>query len=448
MDNYLYSESNGFESDKESDVESILDDVIGVTHDISMYDDPLGCSFEQTVELRRQLHKYGKAAFLVSPSTLAFSNQKLCTAFGIPQMFVCDRSVKQLKIILDRAIDFHIQTRSKLLNFSTVEDVSQALRDAKNIVVLSGAGISTSLGIPDFRTEGTGLYAQLAHLGLTDPQEVFSMSLFREDPSIFYSIAKYVYPPVLEKFTPTHAFIRLLQDKGKLLTNYTQNVDNVEAAAGISRDRLVQCHGSFRKATCLECGARFPGPSLESKIRASKVPRCSICPAPESRQTGKKRKRGSRIKGGKAKRRKDPWEDDDEEDDEFSIVESGVIKPDITFFDEKLPQRYFESLERDRKHADLILIIGTSLQVDPVNNDIVHGFPRNIPQVYINLKPVENFNLDVQLLGQSDIVVQELCRQVGWELKHELLCESREIHVEPIEDRLARFNFSTGTIEY
>src|SRR5699024_6259414 len=104
--------------------------------------------------------------------------------------------------------------------------------------------ISTSLGIPDFRSKDTGLYARLEYLGLTDAQEVFDIHLFRQDPSIFYSIAKDILPTE-KKFSPTHAFLRLLQDKEKLLTNFTQNIDNVEANAGVLPENLVQCHGSF-----------------------------------------------------------------------------------------------------------------------------------------------------------------------------------------------------------
>ena len=135
--------------------------------------------------------------------------------------------------------------------------------------------ISTSLGIPDFRSSD-GLYSRLAHLGLTDPQEVFDISLFRTDPTIFFSIAASIIPHGT-RVSPAHAFIRLLQDRGVLLTNYTQNIDNLEECAGIDDEKLVQCHGSFKTATCLKCGVKVPGAQIKEDVEAARVPRCGAC---------------------------------------------------------------------------------------------------------------------------------------------------------------------------
>lgn len=168
--------------------------------------------------------------------------KKLLTAFGArPPAFLeghpaGDAAYTQYLIL---AMARELSKRPKLRQFNTVDDAVYLLKTCKNIVVLTGAGISTSLGIPDFRSAGTGLYAQLAHLGLTDPQEVFDISLFKDDPTVFFSVAKDILPDG-KRFTPTHAFIAMLQNKGKLLTNYTQNIDNIEANAGVSRDKLIQ----------------------------------------------------------------------------------------------------------------------------------------------------------------------------------------------------------------
>lgn len=132
-----------------------------------------------------------------------------------------------------------LSKRAKLSKYNTIDDAVDLLKKAKNIIVLTGAGISTSLGIPDFRSKGTGLYSKLAHLGLNDPQEVFDIQLFRDDPSMFYSVARDILVET-ERFSPTHAFIALLEKKGKLLTNYSQNIDNLEAKAGISPEKLIQ----------------------------------------------------------------------------------------------------------------------------------------------------------------------------------------------------------------
>lgn len=175
------------------------------------------------------------------------SAKKLLTAFAVrpPDCFEGqeDQAYRSLLVL---AISRELAKRAKLPQYNTVDDAVELLKKSQNIIVLTGAGISTSLGIPDFRSAGTGLYSKLAYLGLNDPQEVFNIEVFKEDPTIFFSVAKDILPET-KRFTPTHAFIALLQNKGKLLTNYSQNIDNIEAHAGISRDKLVQwyvqsCH--------------------------------------------------------------------------------------------------------------------------------------------------------------------------------------------------------------
>jgi NAD-dependent SIR2 family protein deacetylase len=183
--------------------------------------------------------------------------------------------------------------------------------------------ISTSLGIPDFRSKDTGLYSKLEHLGLSDPQEVFDISVFRENPKIFFSIAKDILPTE-KKWSPTHGFIRLLQDKGKLLTNYTQNIDNIEANAGVLPEKIVQCHGSFATATCVKCQFKVTGDEIFGEIKKGNVPECTACQkriAEESlKSQGLKRKRSS---NGQQKDRK---VSDDSSDEDYEIPTPGVMK--------------------------------------------------------------------------------------------------------------------------
>ena len=102
----------------------------------------------------------------------------------------------------------------------------------KNVVVLTGAGISVSAGIPDFRSPGSGIYANLQKYNLKKPEDLFTLSFFLDKPEVFYAFSKEFD---LEKYmpTPTHFFIRLLQDQGLLTMNLTQNIDNLEEKAGI-----------------------------------------------------------------------------------------------------------------------------------------------------------------------------------------------------------------------
>jgi NAD+-dependent protein deacetylase SIR2 len=163
----------------------------------------------------------------------------------------------------------------------------------------------------------------LEHLGLSDPQEVFDIHLFHEDPSIFFSVAKDILPTE-KKFSPTHAFIKLLQDKGKLLTNYTQNIDNIEANAGVSSDKIVQCHGSFATATCTKCGFKVPGDAIFDTVKAGKIPLCKPCKEQISlRPQALKRKRSS---NGLHSNRKKGSLDDDSDEEDYDIPTPGVMK--------------------------------------------------------------------------------------------------------------------------
>lgn len=327
--------------------------------------------------------------------------------------------------------------RQRLPSVNSVEHVVKLLKEAKNIIVLTGAGISTSLGIPDFRSKGSGLYSRLESLGLSDPQEVFDIDVFNDDPSIFYSIAKDILP-TSKTFSPTHAFIALLQSKHKLLTQYTQNIDNLETLAGICPDKLIQCHGSFASASCTKCGAKVPGETIYPELQRGVIARCDACLANTPAKT-KKRKRKSngsknpspRPPGWKKKRFS---EDSSADEEEAHYREAGVMKPDITFFGEQLPDTFHSRLvEHDREKADLLICIGTSLKVAPVS-EIIGFLPSHVPQIYISKTPVHHVEFDVELLGSCDEVVVELCRQAGWGLEHEMIPkEGRPVRIERIE---------------
>jgi NAD-dependent histone deacetylase SIR2 len=155
-------------------------------------------------------------------------------------------------------------TPPQTLKARTVEALAQYIKDgrAKQIVVMvsyaslqyrivahhlkTGAGISTSAGIPDFRSPETGLYANLARLNLPYAEAVFDISYFRNNPEPFYTLAQELYPGNYRP-TITHSFINLLYKKGLLLKLFTQNIDCLEREAGVPDDKIIEAHGSFAK---------------------------------------------------------------------------------------------------------------------------------------------------------------------------------------------------------
>lgn len=266
----------------------------------------------------------------------------------------------------------------------SVEAVAQYIKekDVKNIVVMTGAGISTSAGIPDFRSPDTGLYANLARLNLPYAEAVFDISYFRSNPYPFYTLAHELYPG---KYRPTvtHSFISLLHKKGKLLKLFTQNIDCLEREAGVPGDKIVEAHGSFATQRCIECQTEYPGDQMKEIISKKEVPRCI-------RKTC-----------------------------------TGLVKPDIVFFGEALPEAFFRNRSLPAK-ADLAIIMGTSLTVQPFAS-LPSFVSEDTPRVLINLERVGSLGSrpdDVLLLGDCDAGVRKFADALGWGAELEELWET------------------------
>ncbi|ODQ63761.1 SIR2-domain-containing protein, partial [Nadsonia fulvescens var. elongata DSM 6958] len=302
-----------------------------------------------------------------------------------------------------------VTPRDRLPHPSNMDEFITVLDKAQRVLVVTGAGISTSLNIPDFRSS-RGIYKQIEHMGLSDPQEVFDMSLFSHDPRPFYTVAhRILYDS--DVYSPTHGFIKMLEDRGKLLRNYTQNIEDLEYKAGISRDKIVQCHGSFAGATCTKCGYKVPGSSIFPDIRAQKVARCPECV--ESYKLTQ-----NNVKKGKSNSSYNSSSDDDDSENEYAHI--GVMKPDIVFFGEPLPHRFHDLIVQDVLDCDLLICMGTSLQVSPVC-DIPRYTPANVPQVYVSLQPAKRFNFDITFLGKCDDVVEMFLNKLNWKMTHSML---------------------------
>jgi NAD-dependent histone deacetylase SIR2 len=363
--------------------EEILDEVEAFEYSSSDGAGTETCTAEEARALRQRLHAVGASQFVLENITSEkMTARKLCTAFGVKlPKFLDDASDETFYQLLGMAINRELTKRPRLEQYRTIDDAAQLLRERKNIIVITGAGISTSLGIPDFRSKNTGFYSRLLQMGYEEPEQVFDIHNFDEDPRTFYALAGDIIPD-LGRWTPTHEFIRLLQDKDKLLTNYTQNIDNVEANAGIRKDKLIQCHGSWATATCRKCKYNVPGEDIFDSVRAQKPADCKRCLEEIAAQKpGLKRKRTS---NGTVARKKRSSDEDSESDGAYDIPQPGIMKPDITFFGEALPNDFFDRLkELDKDKVDLVIVMGTSMKVAPVS-EIPNFLSRDIPQIYIS----------------------------------------------------------------
>ncbi|KAH6910039.1 histone deacetylase [Coprinopsis sp. MPI-PUGE-AT-0042] len=367
-------------------------------------------------EVRQILHylkERGASAFITEyVINRAIPITKLLQAFGLdlcPEVLA--KSRQTVMYALQVGMSFHLRKREKLPQHNSIADAIQLIRNSQRILILTGAGISVSCGIPDFRSKN-GLYATLKDRGeydMDDPQQMFDIEYFREKPSVFYSFAREIYP---SKFVPSpcHRFIKAVEEHGKLLRNYTQNIDTLETLVGV--ERVLQCHGSFATASCLQCKRQVPGKEIEREILSQKIPLCTVCNVPESQPPPPPPKPKKKLKKGQKE-----WEQSDSEDEKPPAPNYPpyLMKPDITFFGEKLNDVFDRSLADDRDKVDLLLVIGTSLKVAPVA-DILSHLPHSIPQILINKTPVPHINPDIVLLGNSDDIVLYLVDELGWDL--------------------------------
>ncbi|XP_068169141.1 NAD-dependent protein deacetylase sirtuin-3 [Antennarius striatus] len=260
----------------------------------------------------------------------------------------------------------------------------------KNLVVVVGAGISTASGIPDFRTPGTGLYANLEKYNVPYPEAIFNIDYFSNDPQPFFSLAKALYPGN-HRPNYIHYFIRMLHHKGLLLRMYTQNIDGLEKLCGIPDEKLVEAHGSFATASCHLCYTTYPAEEAKHAIMNDKIPTCSFCAA--------------------------------------------TVKPDVVFFGEDLPQKY--SLHtKDFRKADLLIIMGTSLQIEPFAS-LINTVRSTVPRLLLNrhaVGPFENIPLrrgDHMELGDLEETVRRFAEMLGWNDEIEELMRTQEVLTMP-----------------
>ena len=145
---------------------------------------------------------------------------------------------------------------------------------SNNVLVMAGAGLSTPSGIPDFRSPESGIYDNLQKYKLPYPEAIFDIEYYRGNPEPFNKWSKEFLPGVNYKPSIGHYFVRMLQDKGKLLRHFTQNIDGLELLAGVEEDKIVAAHGSFSSASCIYCKKAAELDSVKNTILADGIPHC------------------------------------------------------------------------------------------------------------------------------------------------------------------------------
>ncbi|MFP4322582.1 MAG: SIR2 family NAD-dependent protein deacylase [Anaerolineales bacterium] len=236
-----------------------------------------------------------------------------------------------------------------------LERAAALVCDAEYSIALTGAGMSTPSGIPDFRSPESGLWATF------DPMTVASLAGFRQAPERFFAWMRSLAPAFLHA-TPNAAHVALaqLESLGKLQSIITQNIDMLHQQAG--SQNVYEVHGHLREATCISCFKRFDLPPLMQAFvddPAQSAIRCA-CNDPRA---------------------------------------PSILKPNVILFGEQLPARVLESAQRATRRCDLMLVAGSSLEVYPVADFPRKALAHGARLILVNYHPTSYDKM-------ADVVIQ------------------------------------------
>ena len=236
------------------------------------------------------------------------------------------------------------------------DKAAQLLKKAKNGVALTGAGVSTESGIPDFRGKN-GLWSRY------DPFEYGTMGSFLEKPEKVWRMLATLLEVVKARPNEGHRGMAELEQMGILKGIITQNIDGLHQKGG-SRN-VVEFHGSLDTFSCLSCDAQYGIDSVRDKPLP---PYCAVCRA--------------------------------------------ILKPNIVFFDERIPENFLFMAEQMLASADLLLVAGTSCQVQPAARIPFMIFNKGGKIIEINKEPALSHIATVTLQGSFSAVIRELVQRL------------------------------------
>jgi NAD-dependent deacetylase len=246
---------------------------------------------------------------------------------------------------------------------TAIDFAADLFRQAKHAVSLTGAGLSTPSGIPDFRSTGTGLWSR------DEPLEVASLSTFRTAPERFYEwfrpLASQIYHA---QPNPAHLSLAELEKAGRIHSILTQNIDMLHQKAG--SQTVIEMHGTMRTLTCTQCYYQMEAAlHLDEFVENGKIPRCSKC--------------------------------------------CNILKPDVILFGEQLPQAAWFKAQREARQCDLMLVVGSSLEVLPVAGLPMQALDHGAHLIIINnAQTYLNVRADVVILEDAAMIIPAIAEKV------------------------------------
>ncbi len=232
---------------------------------------------------------------------------------------------------------------------------AQMIKEANNILVFTGAGISTESGIPDFRSPG-GIWSKY------DPSDFYFQRIISDERArekYWKMSSEYWEGMKNAKPNKAHLAIKDIENAGKLLAIVTQNIDRLHHKAGNSPDKIIELHGTAFYVSCLNCGRKYEREEIEQRIKAGvKVPYCENC--------------------------------------------SGVLKPDTISFGQSLPQDKLTLAFKYASECDLCIVLGSSLVVYPAASVPSHAVQNGAKIIIIN-RDVTPLDSDADLVIHDSI---------------------------------------------
>ncbi|MEG1979096.1 MAG: Sir2 family NAD-dependent protein deacetylase [Victivallaceae bacterium] len=201
------------------------------------------------------------------------------------------------------------------------ESCFNALKSARHALALTGAGVSTLAGIPDFRGKN-GIFKNRSTFEEYPLEQMFYASFFENHPEVFYRYADEFWYPIIRNSPPSIAHLTLasLEKNGFIKQLFTQNIDTLHTKGG-SHD-VQELHGSFQHHHCMRCGSEMPWNDVMQALANKQLPYCLKC--------------------------------------------HGLVKPGVIFYGDNLNQRLLRHAFKEFAQADLLLIMGSTLTVQPV----------------------------------------------------------------------------------
>ena len=246
---------------------------------------------------------------------------------------------------------------------ANIDFAADLFRQSKHAVVLSGAGLSTPSGIPDFRSTGTGLWSS------DEPMEVASLITFRTAPEKFF---RWFHPLASQIFNAqpnlAHYALASLEKAGRIESIITQNIDMLHQKAGSKT--VIEMHGTMQTLTCTQCYHQVDAAlHLSSFVDKGEIPHCPAC--------------------------------------------NQILKPDVILFGEQLPQAAWFKAQKEARKCDLMLVVGSSLEVLPVAGLPMQALDRGAHLIIINNTPTYlNARADISILEDVALIIPAITERV------------------------------------